>query len=730
MAREKRDGNPSALYRWALWSAARRRWVIVGWLLLVIALGAFVPRFLDVVQSVTYGIPGSESAQTQEAFGEHAGFEERDLLVVSVREGRADQARDALTKIGGVVATEDGVAGVSPDVGTGSSTGGISADGRTAFTTVLLATGVEDRQKLVEHLQEVIEREAPPGVSAALTGTSPVLADMIHVEETDLAKGEMLGIPVAIIVLFFACGSLVSAFIPVIIATLGLVACIGILGLTSYFTDWGAFIESVVAMLGLGLGIDYTLLIVKRFREERGRPGVTPEVAMARTVDTAGRTVAFSGLTVMVSLPSFFLLREPLFSQMAIAGMIVVALMIVLAIGLVPSVLLGLGDKLDKVPSRATRRRAATTAAGTPAAPETSRWGTWARSVMGRPWAFLVLALVVLGAAASPSLSAKLGVDYGVRALQDEPSGRALTQLQNAFPDATLAPVDVAITGGTAASRTDAALKARALLLGDPRIDVVDTVAVPDGEASLLVAAANLAVDDARSPALVDDLRERLGAVGTGGTQVRVGGTAAEARDYSQRMSDSAPKVIACTLLLSFLLLVWVFRSLVIPLKALLCNLLSVGAAYGLLVLVFQEGHGEALLGFDSPGYLQSWLPLTLFVFIFGLSMDYEVFLVTRMREEWLATGDNVTAVAHGLDRTGSVVSSAATIMVAVFAAFMVTATVPEIKQFAFGLGAAVLIDATIVRGMLVPAAMRLAGRWNWWLPARLDRLLPGTPSH
>jgi RND superfamily putative drug exporter len=237
-------------------------------------------------------------------------------------------------------------------------------------------------------------------------------------------------------------------------------------------------------------------------------------------------------------------------------------------------------------------------------------------------------------------------------------------------------------------------------------------------------------VDSRAAARLVDDLRGAFGRELPAGTRARLGGTAAESGDYTRRMRDATPAVVIMTLALSFLLLVWVFRSLVLPLKALAANALSVAAAYGLLVLVFQRGAGEGLLDFTSPGYLQAYMPVTLFVFVFGLSMDYEVFLVSRMREEWLRTGDNTAAVAHGLQRTGGVVTSAAAIMVIVFASFMATASVPEIKQFAFGLGAAVLIDATLVRMLLVPAFMRLAGRWNWWLPGWLDRLLPGTPSH
>jgi RND superfamily putative drug exporter len=294
--------------------------------------------------------------------------------------------------------------------------------------------------------------------------------------------------------------------------------------------------------------------------------------------------------------------------------------------------------------------------------------------------------------------------------------------LQQHFPAAALAPVEVLVRAGggglaAASSQTEGVLRAERRLADVRSLPIA-------GNATLFFATPTVGVDTGAAEQLVRDVRGQLGAaVGVGAT-AQVTGVTAETVDYSGRTNQVTPWVIAVALLLAFSLLLWLFRSPVLAIKAIIMNLLSIGAAFGLTVLVFQNGHGEHLLGFTSPGYIQSWMPLTLFMILFGLSMDYEVFMVSRIREEWERSGDTVEAVARGLERTGGVVTSAATIMVAIFASFLLVA-IPEMKQMGFGLAVAVLIDATIVRAMLVPAFMRLAGKWNWWMPGRLDRLLP-----
>jgi putative drug exporter of the RND superfamily len=329
----------------------------------------------------------------------------------------------------------------------------------------------------------------------------------------------------------------------------------------------------------------------------------------------------------------------------------------------------------------------------------------------------------VLLAATAPALGLRTGTDLNARAMAGEPSADALTVVERAFPDASLAPVEVLVSAGDRGGLAPATAAATAVMRGERMLGAITPVPL-GADATLLVATPTVAADSSAADDLLRRLRSRLRATAPPGAEVLVTGTTAELVDYTDETNDKTPFVLVFTLGLALVLLTCVFRSPVLALKAVIMNLLSVGAAFGLTVLVFQEGLGEDVLGFESLGFVQGWMPLTLFMIVFGLSMDYEVFLVSRMREEYERTGDTTEAVAAGLARTGGVITSAAAIMFAIFGSFVLT-SIPEIKQMGFGLAAAVLIDATIVRIALVPAFMRIAGRWNWWMPRALDRLLP-----
>jgi RND superfamily putative drug exporter len=347
-----------------------------------------------------------------------------------------------------------------------------------------------------------------------------------------------------------------------------------------------------------------------------------------------------------------------------------------------------------------------------------TRWADLARFVMKNAAAVLVAGTAVLVCAAAPLLDAKQGIDLNVRAYSDEPSVVTLKTLEGAFPAITLGKVEVAVTGDQNAAET-----AQRILAEDSRLS---GSALQELTPDSYLVTANLTVPDDSKEAedVVKDARTRLAAGMPPETGADVGGTTARSIDYADKVLDKTAPVVIATLALCFLLLLVMLRSPVLALKAVIMNLMSIAAAMGLTVLVFQEGHGESLLDFTSPGYLQAWLPLTLFVVLFGLSMDYEVFLVSRIREEYQRTGSNTEAVASGLAKTGGVITSAALIMIAIFGAFLICPA-PEIKQLGFGLAVAVLIDATIMRALLVPAFMKLAGRANWWCPEWLDRLLP-----
>jgi RND superfamily putative drug exporter len=603
--------------------------------------------------------------------------------------------------------------------------GEISRDGAVATANVSLRGDAGQRQDVSKRVQAALARAMPAGVSAGLTGNSPLLADLTHVEEQEMLGAEVVGLPIAALILLIAFGSAVAAGLPMLLGISGLLVSFGAIAGFMLFRDFNAFVESLMAMIGLAIGIDYALLFVRRFREERSKADA-PEEAIARTLATAGRTIAFSGAILSTSLVPLVITNLPFFGDTAFAVIVVVLIEVMLVLTFLPAVLLKLGSRVDKwsLPGLGRRRRASGAAGDRFGGPVvgTSGWYRWAKAVMRRPWPIFIGGVALLLFLATPVLHVKTGVDLNARAMKGEPSVRPLTALEQHFPAAALEPVEVLVQarrGDLAASTA----RAEATLRADRRLADVRRTPIAR-RASLLLATPRVGVDTPAAEQLVRDIRVQLtGAVGPSAT-TQVTGVTAQTVDYTDETNRVTPWVITVALLLSFSLLLWLFRSPVLAAKAILMNLLSIGAAFGLTVFVFQQGHGQGLLGFTSPGYIQSWMPLTLFMVLFGLSMDYEVFMVSRIREEWEKGSDTVEAVARGLERTGGVVTSAATIMVAIFASFLLV-SIPEMKQTGFGLAVAVLIDATVVRAMLVPAFMRIAGNWNWWMPGRLDRLLP-----
>lgn len=704
---DRPPGGPFA--RLGRLAVRRRRAVLAACALLVVLGTALVPAFQDGLLGVGYDTPGSESDRATRQLAQATGTTERALLVVEVAPGSERVLRPALERaIAAVRAVDDGLRILPP----GAPGGGVLApDGRAATAVVGFTGPAAERQELSHELQDAVDAAVPAGATAGLTGNSPLLADLIHVEERDLLKAEIVGLPIAGLVLLLAFGSVVAAGLPLLIGICGLLITFGLVAVVMLVMDFNVFVESLIAMVGLGVGIDYALLVVRRFREERAA-GRLPADAVVTTIATAGRTIAFSGAIVATSLVPVAVADLPFFGEAAVGCILVVAVAVALSLTLLPALLLTLGDRLER---GRLPRRTRPDGGG-------EGWARWARFVIRRPWPILLAGAALLLAAAFPITGLRTGVDLNARAMPQEESVKALTALQRHVPGAALAPVEVLVTGAdraVPAARDAAARLARA----EPRLTGVQVLDLGSG-AALVSAAPTVPVDSAAASELVRDLRRELAAARVPGTEALVTGASAEGLDYSDRTNDAAPWVIGVALGLSFVLLLAVFRSPVLAVKAIVLNLLSIGAALGLVVLVFQEGLGESVLDFTSPGYLQSWMPLTLFLLLFGLSMDYEVFMVSRMRERWLRSRDTADAVAHGLQRTGVVVTSAAAIMVAIFSSFVLT-SIPEMKQMGFGLAVAVLIDATIVRAALVPAFMAVAGRWNWWAPAWLDRVVP-----
>jgi RND superfamily putative drug exporter len=687
--------------------------LLVGLALGLVVLGlALAPRFSDNLLGLGYQAPGSESDKATDFIKDRTGHSESDTLVVSSDRFTYDDPEFQRAFAASIAAIkEDGdVLVVSPDQKGG---GQLSPDRHVATAIVALKGDVADRQDFARDAQDPIDDAAGDGFEAGLTGNSPLLADLLHTEQVDSLKAEAVGFPIALCLLLLAFGTVVAAGLPLMMAYGGLIGSVGIVALLMFGIDFNAFAETFMVMFGLALGIDYSLLFVRRFREER-RAGGTDQQVVERTLKTAGRTVIFSGTIVSASLFPLTLTGLPFLYDTALAVIVVVAVELLFLLTLLPIVLLKLGPRLEKwkLPGRLGRGQLSEESPG---------WDRWARRVMARPLVPLALGTVVLLVAAIPLLDLKTGIDLNVRAMEGEQSVKPIAELSEHFPSAAVSPVEVLVRGP--ADQIEAGSTAARQTMASQKLVDISTARIGD-DAALLVGTPTAKIDSDAAFDQIGDLRTALDTAVRPGTEAQVTGVTAETVDYTQETEDLQPWVIAMALTLSFLLLLTVFRSPVLATKAIIMNLLTIGAALGLTVLLFQEGHAESILGFESPGYLQSWTPLALFIMLFGLSMDYEVFMVSRIREEYDKRGDTAEAVAHGLSRTGAIVTYAAFIMMAIFGSFMLSA-IPEMKQLGFALAVSVLIDATIVRAMLVPAFMRLAGRWNWWMPERLGRLLP-----
>ena len=546
-----------------------------------------------------------------------------------------------------------------------------------------------------------------------------------EISRSDLEKAELITFPVTLVVLLLVFGSAVAAGLPVLLAMVSLGITLGLLYLLTLLMPLSVFVTNTATVIGIGVGIDYALFIVTRFREAlaAGRP---PRAAVVESVATSGRSVTVSGLTVVVALAGMFLVDIQGFRSMAVGTMVVVTLAVLASLTLLPAVLVLLGRRIDRF--TVLRRYKARH--------RVSGWHLWTTRVMRRPLRYLIAALAVLFLLAAPLTGIVLGQPSADTLPADSPPRVALDRLAAGFGPGSIGPVEIVVPTDNGPENAENLARIAGLteqLAADPAVSAVLSVAVPgvdpasltsvDGELTRVVV---IGADTPQSEAGQDLVRriraDILPAAGIEGALV--GGQGANDLDLTDEIARAAALGHRRCPALSYLLLMVALRSIILPLKAIVMNLMSVGAAYGVVVALFQWGWGAELFGFQAEGFIQAFVPLFLFSVLFGLSMDYEVFLMTRMREEWERTGSNEQAVTKGLERTGRTVTSAALIMVVVFAAFTGSRLL-AFKAMGFGLAAAVLIDATVVRVVAVPATMRLLGRWNWWMPRWLDRLLP-----
>ncbi|MFF5035616.1 MMPL family transporter [Nocardia salmonicida] len=703
--------------------ARHRRVVLVAWGLLLVVCAVAYPLLEDRLGAMDFGVEGSQSAEVDRLVAQHFpqfGAEQAVIVLQSPARTVDDtEFRAVLTR---TVAAAKDVAGVvdvvGPDEGLPASQ--ISADRHVAIALVGMNGDMAERARVARDLQDTVRTTSNDSVEVGVTGYSAVQNAATELQNADLARAEAIGIPVAMVLLVLALGALAAAAVPIGVAIAGLLTSVGVLFTLTMVTAFDSLTVAMATMVGLGVGIDYAMFIVSRFREELAHHTVADRPAIAaavgRSLATAGKTILVSGLVVMISLCALIVIQAPIFRGIAIGVATAVTSMLIVAVTLLPGLLAVLGPAVNRGALPARWRPADTAAQGA----RPGRWARWAYLVMRKPVLFGTAAVAVLVLAALPVFGIRYGLDMGTTALDDTPTGQATTALTANFPAGALSPVEIVATGTDNTPLTTTAAAQVNLFLneidGDDRIATVLPAQLSDGRV-LAMAIPSVAFDSMDATDLIRDLRTRAAATDTAtGTDIRIGGSTAEFVDLSDEMTSKLPLVVALVLTASLIFLIAAFRSIALPIKAIAMNLLATGAALGITVAVFQWGLGENVLDFTSPGFVQVYLPTVVFALLFGLSMDYEVFLIRRMREYWDSTGDNQHAVAAGLTHTARPITAAAAIMIAIFASFL-TADILELKQLGLALAVAVAIDAVLIRLVLVPALMRLLGDWNWWLP-------------
>ncbi len=742
----------------------RLRWpIVIGWIVLV-AISLVASRNLSDLLSNRFDLPDTDSTAVletlQEEFGQRG--DSTFLLIVEDRDGEAADA--ALVEATQAAAARGGEALGDAQVGP------VQTAGALAYAPIGTTLEPAQAQLRVEEMRAAIG-EVEGGV-AYLSGQTAINRDLQPVVDRDLIRGEAIAVPIAAFVLLFIFGTIISTFVPLVFALATVPTTLGIVWIAAHQIDMAIYVTNLVTLIGIGIAVDYSLLVVYRFREEmhriqaeRAGPDGEPRLvrldrddvreALRPTMRFAGHAVVFSGLTVAVGLAGLIVLPLPFIRSMGIGGLVIPLISIFAAVTLLPALLSILGHRLGYlrvVPRRVLRRRMEEEG-------ETGFWVRLSGAIMRRPWPFLVTGSAILVALAIPTFGISLtpGSNDGLPAEVESVAG--MLKLEDAVGAGPLAPsqivVDTGRPDGVWAPQQAAAIgRLAALLREDPEVgeqptavaaptDLLaegDTPAArqeavalglvdPSGRYALVTAASRDQYGAEASQELARRLRaETVPAAGfPAETAVLVGGGPAAGIDFIDRAYGAFPWLVLFVLVTSYILLVRAFRSLLLPLKAVILNVLSVAAAYGLLVLVFQEGWGE-WAGIQAVGQIEAWIPIFLFAMLFGLSMDYEVFLVTRMRELYDRGLSNADAVAQGLQRTGRIVSAAAIILVAAFGGFLL-GSLSAFQQFGLGLAAGILIDATLIRMILVPAFMQIAGDANWYLPDRVARILRVKPS-
>jgi RND superfamily putative drug exporter len=712
----------------------RRRWVVGGWVLIVLLALPFASKQTDHLTGGGFDVPGSQSMKVSESLQDDFGSQADGIAVVLKAEqdaSGADRAA-AVARVQREVATLDDV--TLPASAARQARRQLLAGNDVVLVPLRSDLSSDELIDPAATLREDLDPgSADAGVTPYLVGQPTIWAGMQEISKEDLAKAEGTGFPIVAIILLVVFGSLAAAALPL---TLGFVSVL-VTGALIYFISLGmttsVFVTNMASMIGIGVAVDYSLFILARYREER-EAGRKPAEARALSLSTSGLAVTFSGLAVIISLAGLWMVDNQALRSMALGAMTVVAVSILTATTLLPALIAMLGDrvlpggvvgKVERFFQRRFYRRRTPEQA---AAGKNRFWRGWTERVMARPWTAIIGVSAVLLLLASPLLSLETGTE-AIAQFPKDSDVRVGTEIASGELGGGTDPVQIVARFDGPANGED-----KAAVVGFMRelegTAGVAGVGVPvyteDGDSVLVQATPSAPSESDAAVALVDRLRDTVVPASALAQQaeVSVGGETARGEDVRQQVSGSMWKIILFVLSLSFLVLMVMLRSLILPLKAVLMNLLSIGAAFGVLVAIFQWGWLDGFLGFESQGALDTINIPLIFAIVFGLSMDYEVFLMSRIRERYMVHGDNERAVAEGLSTSARTISSAALIMTSVFAVFVLTG-VPSIKELGVGCAVAIALDATLVRLILVPAAMKLMGNWNWWFPSWLDKLVP-----
>ena len=683
------------------WTATHFKAVAVVWAVVAIGLGVFAPKVEHALSGAGWEATGSESLKVRETVDrEFGGLSSSALKVVVHSDDKTadDGAFQAViadaqrTLVADPRVTEV----IAPQAGQS-----ISRDGHTAVVQAGSGASSNEMVRAADDLKEQLAELPTDGVQVSLTGASGMWSDFNEANKTAMMKSELISWPVTLGILLLAFGSLVAAGLPLMLTILGLIASAGSLYLGTQVLDISIWAMNFALMFALALGIDYALFIVMRFRGAFFGTKLSAEDAVAETMATAGKAVLFSGLTVLISLSAVMLVPSPAFRSMALGIMLSVVFILAATLTLLPAVLARLGTRVDKLSLPWVH-------SGEHRSP---RFAAWAERLWRRPIAYGAVAVAILVALSLPVFGLQTGMPSIKVVPEGDGSRTAYTQVQDAFGPGAPGALQVV------ASQADAEQVA-AIAKADPGVAQV-MPATSGGADSVMVQI--VPSHDPSDPAVgvtIDRLRADLPAAAL------VGGAVAENHDLETALSEKTPAVIGVVLALGFLLLLVALQAPILAAVGVITNLLAVGAAFGVARLIFQEGHLAGLLGLDPQGFLNAWAPVFFFAMVFAISMDYTVFLLSSAKEHWDRTHDPQKAMVGGVAHSGRVVFAAAAVMVAVFFTFALSGPLPP-KEMGVILGIAVLLDAALVRLLLVPVALRLLGKWAWWLPEPLDRVLP-----